>query len=181
MRSLLSISLVVTGILAHANSVFPEKVQVSGKSLVLNGVGMREATVFKVDVYEGGLYLEKPTRDAAEALAQPVKRIEMRFKRPVERDKLAEGWKEGWQRNCESDCEALFEGIQQMSAKMVDMREGDTLALNFLPDGVEIQVKGGQSSRIGNADFARFLPKLWLGNPPNSGLKDGMLGMSKAK
>lgn len=158
---------------------FPAQILVAGKPLVLNGVGMREATVFKVDVYEGGLYLEKATSDAEAAIAQPRKRIEMRFKREVDRKKLAEGWKEGWQRNCENDCGTYLDGITAMGAKMEDMKEGETITITFLPEAVEIQVKGGAATKIGDAAFAKFLPRLWLGNPPNPELKQGMLGLEK--
>jgi len=43
---------------------FSEQLQSEAGPLVLNGLGMRQATVFKVDVYVGALYLTKPTTDA---------------------------------------------------------------------------------------------------------------------
>jgi len=36
---------------------------VDGTKLVLNGMGLREATVLRVKAYVGGLYLEKPSSD----------------------------------------------------------------------------------------------------------------------
>src|SRR6476661_8428868 len=43
---------------------FSEQLQSEAGPLVLNGLGMRQATVFKVDVYVGALYLTKPSTDA---------------------------------------------------------------------------------------------------------------------
>ena len=39
----------------------PDQVSVSGRNLVLNGVGVREAAVFMVNVYVAGLY-PRPSR-----------------------------------------------------------------------------------------------------------------------
>ncbi len=36
-----------------------DQVTVDGRTLSLNGLGLREATAFKVDVYVAGLYLEQ--------------------------------------------------------------------------------------------------------------------------
>ena len=42
----------------------PDQLQVSGKTLQLNGLGLREATIFKVRVYVAGLYLEQKSTDS---------------------------------------------------------------------------------------------------------------------
>ena len=47
-----------------AGVVMPEQVTVDGKTLVLNGLGLREATFLRVDVYVAGLYLEEKSQDA---------------------------------------------------------------------------------------------------------------------
>ena len=41
----------------------PDQVQVEGKTLVLNGMGIRKATIFHVKVYIAGLYMEKKSAD----------------------------------------------------------------------------------------------------------------------
>ena len=43
---------------------FPEQVQVEGSTLTLNGLGLRQATVLKVNVYVAALYVVKPSTDA---------------------------------------------------------------------------------------------------------------------
>ena len=44
----------------------PDQVTVVGKSLKLNGAGLRQATILKVNVYAAGLYLEKPSGDGGD-------------------------------------------------------------------------------------------------------------------
>jgi hypothetical protein len=36
-------------------------ITVAGKTLTLNGMGLREATILNIDVYVAGLYVEHPS------------------------------------------------------------------------------------------------------------------------
>jgi hypothetical protein len=73
----------------------PDQVTVSGRNLVLNGLGVREATVLMVNVYVAGLYLEAKSSDPAAILdpGQP-KQIVMKFVRSVGKEKLTEAFTE---------------------------------------------------------------------------------------
>src|SRR2546423_2856252 len=57
-------SLVWSGTSAPAAEIsgvkLPDQVSVNGKSLKLNGAGLRQATILKINVYAAGLYLGKP-------------------------------------------------------------------------------------------------------------------------
>jgi hypothetical protein len=48
---------------------FPEQAQVEGSTLTLNGLGLRQATVLKINVYVAALYVVKPSTDADAILA----------------------------------------------------------------------------------------------------------------
>ena len=48
----------------------PDTVTAEGKTLKLNGPGLRTKCIFKV--YVGALYLEKPTYDAAQSSSSPT-------------------------------------------------------------------------------------------------------------
>ena len=50
-----------------AGATMPDTLTVAGKTLKLNGMGLRKKAIFKV--YVGGLYLEAPSKDAAAILA----------------------------------------------------------------------------------------------------------------
>jgi hypothetical protein len=43
---------------------FPDQAQAEGSNLTLNGLGMRQATAFKVNVYVAALYVTKPSSDS---------------------------------------------------------------------------------------------------------------------
>ena len=43
---------------------FPDQAQVEGTNLTLNGLGLRQATAFKVNVYVAALYVAKTSSDA---------------------------------------------------------------------------------------------------------------------
>ena len=42
---------------------FPDQAQVDGSTLTLNGLGLRQATMFKVNVYVAALYVAKTSND----------------------------------------------------------------------------------------------------------------------
>ena len=52
---------------------FPDQAQVEGSSLTLNGLGLRQATFLKVNVYVAALYVAKTSSDpAAKQFVQPL-------------------------------------------------------------------------------------------------------------
>jgi hypothetical protein len=158
---------------------FPDQVTVEGKSLVLNGLGLREATLLKVDVYVAGLYLEAKSTDPQAILGSELpRRIVMRFVRDVKRQDLVKAWTEGFEKNAGKEMPALKERLATLNAAMPDVANGDTLAFTYLPGvGVRVEVRGETKATIAGPDFARVLFGIWLGpNPPNPGLKDGLLG-----
>ncbi len=156
----------------------PDTMSVAGKSLTLNGLGMRLATFLKVKVYVGGLYLETPSKNAEEILASPqLKHVEMKFLRDVAASKMSGAWNESLEKNCKTGCDALKPLVEKLNATMADMKEGDTMSFSILPDGVEATVKGQKKDKIVSAELSKLLLTTWLGpNPPNDEIKDGMLG-----
>jgi hypothetical protein len=158
----------------------PDRVTVAGKRLVLNGMGVREATVFNVNVYVAGLYLERPSSDPAEILASPqVMRIHMRFVRDVSRGDIVDAWNEGFAKNVGDSAEpALRERLARLSSWMTSVDDGDTFTFTWIPGkGTEVVVNGATKGVIPGDDFGKALFAIWLGpHPPNKGLKKGLLG-----
>jgi hypothetical protein len=99
---LLAVAIVVS-FSAHAATLagvtMPDTAPVAGKTLRLNGLGLRTKVFFKI--YVGGLYLENPTRDAAKAIsADETKRVVMHFLyKKVTAKQLSEAWEEGFHDN----------------------------------------------------------------------------------
>jgi len=159
----------------------PDQVTVAGKSLKLNGAGLRQATILKVNVYAAGLYLEKPSGDGETiANSDQAKSIEMVFMRDVSAKQMAEAFGEGFDKNCVAGCTELKPDLGKLQGLMKDMKKGETMAIHFSPSGVEVMIRGQKVGSVGDKAFSHQLIRCWIGkNPPNSGLKEGLLGGKK--
>jgi len=175
---ILSAGLVGAAELAGVN--MPDQINVGDKQLVLNGLGLREASMLKVDVYVAGLYLETASGDPQEILdSEQVKRILMQFVyKKVEQKKLAKGWMEGLEANTGDRFKRHKASLDQLNGWMEDVVAGDTLTFTAVPGaGLEVKVKGQIKGVIEDEEFARDFWGIWLGpKPPNAGLKTGLLG-----
>jgi hypothetical protein len=156
----------------------PDQVTVGGKSLKLNGAGLRQATILKINAYAAGLYLENPGHDGdAIANSDQLKSIQMVFMRDVSAKQMADAFGEGFDKNCVAGCAELKPHIPKLQGLLKDMKKGETMAVNFLADGVEVTIRGQKAGKVGDKAFSHQLIRCWIGkNPPNSELKDGLLG-----
>jgi len=160
----------------------PDEISVDGKTLELNGLGMRKATrlFLKFDVYVAGLYVLQPSHDPQAILdSGNPSRIQMQFVRKVKRDDIAEAWSEGFEKNA-ADLSSFEERIERLNSWMEDMAKTDTMTFTWIPGrGVSVTVKGKDKGTIEGDDFGKVLWSIWLGpEPPNPELKRGMLGES---
>lgn len=158
---------------------FPEQVQAGGGTLKLNGLGLRQATMFKVDVYVAALYVAQPSADANAILeSDSPKELTLQFVRDVGRADLSKGWDEGFENNAKSQIPALKQRIETFKGMMTDMKTGEQLRFLHKPGaGTQVAVKGAVKDTIPGDDFARALFSIWLGpKPPNEDLKAGLLG-----
>lgn len=181
-----SILIVVASLLATAPAgaaecvgiAFPDQLELDGKALTLNGLGLREATLLKVDVYVAGLYLERKSSDPATILGtEQSLRFAMQFVRDVERDDIVEAFEDGYESAAEN-LDALRDRIATLNGWMPSIAEGDRMAFTYRPGkGLEIQVGETIKGTIPGADFARATLAIWLGDePPNPEIKTGLLG-----
>jgi len=157
---------------------FPDQVQVAGSALALNGLGLRQATAFKVNVYVGALYVAKTSTDANAILASNTpKELVLHFVRSVGADDIAKGWSEGFEKNAKAELPALKDRIAMLNGWMADMKSGETLTFVYAPGtGVQVDVKGAAKGTIKGDDFGKAFFSIWLGDPPNPELKSGLLG-----
>jgi hypothetical protein len=158
---------------------FPEALRSEGVTLKLNGLGLREATMFKVDVYVAALYVTQTSRDAGAILnSNAPKELILHFVRDVERADVNKGWQEGFEKNAEGALAALKERMEAFKALMPDMKTGQRLRLVHKPGtGVQVDIDNAVKGTIKGDDFAKALFSIWLGShPPNPGLTAGLLG-----
>ncbi len=155
----------------------PDQAIVGGETLVLNGLGMRTATILKVKVYVIGLYLETKTSDAkAITGSNQAKRIKMHFLHDVSAKKLRDGWSEAFENNYE-DVAGIQDEISKFNASMRDVKPGDTVVLDFIADTVEVFINGTKIDVMKGNAFQQAALSIWLGpKPPSKELKAGILG-----
>ncbi len=157
-----------------------ETATLDGKDLVLNGVGMRKATILGVAVYAMGLYLEESSQDADAIIdSRGTKRIVMQFVRNVGADKLQNGWQEGFENNY-PNVAGIRQEIAAFKASMIDIKKGQRIVLDFVGDRVDVSYDDDLKTSIEGESFQRALLAIWLGpKPPNKSLKRGVLGIKR--
>jgi hypothetical protein len=158
---------------------FPDQAQVDGTNLTLNGLGLRQATAFKVNVYVAALYVAKTSSDPTALLgANTPAELILQFVRNVGADDLRKGWSEGFEKNSSAQLPALKERIATLNGWMTDVKTGDKLTFIRKPGvGLDVNVNGAAKGTIKGDDFAKAFLAIWLGaDPPNPEIKAGMLG-----
>lgn len=168
---------------AHAkeclNVSFPDQASVDGHTLALNGLGLRQATALKVNVYVAALYVTQASTDANAILGAPTaKQLILHFVRSVGRSDLTKAWDEGFAANASGQLPALKERLEKLKGMMTDMKSGERLSFTFKPGaGVLVDVGGAPKGTVEGDDFAKALLSIWLGaHPPNASMKAGLLG-----
>jgi hypothetical protein len=152
-----------------------DTVTVEGKTLKLQGVGLRSKFVFKV--YAAGLYLENPAADSAAILASDdIRRVHLYMLRNVSKEQISEAISEGFAKNSKAQMPALKERLNKFIAALPDLKAKDELIFTALP-GKGLTISGKASTVIDGKDFADALFAVWLGKEPvDETLKKQMLG-----
>ncbi|HEY6482214.1 MAG TPA: chalcone isomerase family protein [Steroidobacteraceae bacterium] len=160
---------------------FADSAEIAGTRLVLNGLGVRQATIFRVNVYVAALYVVSPASDARRILdSDAASRLTMQFLRNVDAAELRQRFSEGFEKSSPQSAPALQGRIATFNSWMTDIRSGQRMTFTHVPArGVEVDIAGTLRGTIPGADFARALLRIWLGDtPPNPQLKSGLLGGS---
>jgi hypothetical protein len=158
---------------------FPDSAQVDGATLTLNGLGLRQATMFKVNVYVAALYVAKTSNDSGAILGSNApSELILQFVRDVGAADISKGWEEGFAKNAKAELPALKDRIAMLEGWMVDVKSGQRMTFVFTPGaGVQVNVNGVAKGTIKGDDFAKAFLSIWLGaDPPNPEIKTGLLG-----
>jgi hypothetical protein len=161
------------------NVSFPDQIAVDGKTLTLNGLGLRQATALKINVYVAALYVGQASTDANAILgASTPKQLILHFVRGVSRSDLTKAWDEGFEANAKEQLPVLKARVEKFKGMMADMKSGERMSFTFKPgSGVLVDVGGAAKGTVEGDDFAKALLSIWLGaHPPNANLKAGLLG-----
>jgi hypothetical protein len=154
-----------------------DEATVDGKSLKLNGMGLRQKFIFKV--YVAGLYLETKSNNPGEILGRDeVRRVEMHMLRDLDKATIVEAFQKGVEKNNPGKVAALKERLDQFAAAIPDLKEGQSISIVYVPQkGTRVEGKNVGQFNAPGKDFADALFSVWLGGSPvDEGLKAGMLG-----
>jgi hypothetical protein len=175
----------LSGSIAAADAVrvagveLPEQKQVDNHRLYLNGAGVHQASIFHVDVYVAGLYVEKRSSSPAELLeSRQTVQLALRFKRDVTRRDLIRAAEKGMRKQVGDRAASFRSQIDQLERDLRDLRKGDTLSMTYAKGvGVRIGINGEQRCAIAGDEFGRTLFSNWLGpRPVSRKLKVRLLG-----
>jgi hypothetical protein len=151
-------------------------------TLTVTGIGLREKTFMKVNVYVIVSYLIEGTKlEGDQGLAllnvDAPKMIKMDLVRGFSRDKLCNAFKDVIDENYE-DQSAFAKDMDDFLAYFTaDAQEGDKLIFTYLPGkGLKTVVNGKEMGVITNFEFVKALWTVWFGEDPASdGLKEDLL------
>lgn len=154
-----------------------DTVTVEGKTLKLNGLGLRTKAIFKV--YVLALYLETPSKNPQAIIqSDQIKRVQMVLLRSVDKAKIVDAIREGFSRNNQAQLPALKSRLDTLANVIPDLKEGNQLVFTYVPGkGTLVQAPGGKTATLEGKDFADALFSTWLGKiPADEDLRDELLG-----
>jgi len=178
MSRLSAVALVLAASLALAGEKegvkMPDTVTVEGKTLQLNGMGLRSKFIFKV--YVAGLYLQTKGGSAQDIIARDeIRRVDMFMLRDLGKNSITEAIEAGVEKNSKADLPKLKDRLAKLNALIGPMKNGQTFRILYVPGkGTSIS---GNDTVIPGKDFADAIFNVWLGKSPvDDDLKKGMLG-----
>lgn len=163
------------------NPKFKDAVQIGAERLILNGSGLRTATMFKVKVYEAALYLKAKSTDGPTVLKAPYpKQLQMEFLRDFEGKDMQTAWDHSFAESCELACESQSGELEKLKNLMVTVKSGDRMTYTFFENKVEVAFNGEKKGEIVSKTFPQNLLATWIGKaPPTEALRRGLLGQSE--
>jgi hypothetical protein len=147
----------------------PDKVEADGRTLQLNGYGLRTYSLLGIHIYIAALYLQHPSSDAEEIMrSADTKLLLVKFERNVSADDSRKAWREGLENNCRAPCQLDPGELARFLAEIPAMHAGDNYSLLFTPQGATVSVSGQQIGTISQPAFAEAMLATFLGPRPAS-------------
>lgn len=160
-----------------AGVTLPDTAQVGGKTLMLNGLGIR--TKYMVKVYVAGLYLEQKSSDPNAIIqADASKQIVMKFLHGASKSQMTDAFDESFAENAPDARKTMKPDIDRLLAALEPVKTGDQMVFTYVPGtGTTLAINGQEKLKITDPAFGPVLFSVWFGpKPPNADLKKGMLG-----
>lgn len=160
---------------------FDDTVQVGGRTLQLNGLGLR--AVFIVKAYVAGLYVPERSREPAQLLAQTgSRRLTMKMLASLTPSQMTKALVDGLEKNhTETQMLAMKPRVEQLAATMQavgNVRKNDVVDIDLVDGTLRIALNGQpRGQEIAGEDFFAAILRIFLGDrPTDRELKIGLLG-----
>jgi hypothetical protein len=160
---------------------FADTVKVSGQTLQLNGLGVRNRQLEKF--YAAGLYLQDKAGSAEEVLgADGPRRVELVMMRDVSSQDFGEAFITGLNNNMDKPerqkIVAQIIRFGEMFSEVPGLKKGDRIDVDWLPGtGTQCYVNGKKVGQVSpDLVFYNAILKIWLGDKPtDAALKPRLL------
>ena len=166
--------------MTKAGVTMPDTMQVGGRTLQLNGIGLRTFTVFHVRGYAGALYLVNRTTDPETALSEPgPKALIMQFARSASKQQVHDLYMQSSNQYCAKHActDADRASFLQLLGTVQAVRPGDRTGFIVSDAGVEVLFNDTRQAMIADPAFGRTVLDSDLGTTtPSAQLRDGLLG-----
>lgn len=158
----------------------PDQLQYGGKTMILNGAGVRKK--FFMKLYVSGLYLTAKNKDG-DAVMKADEPMSIRLaitSSLISPEKMKSTTLEGFQRAMKGDISPLKKEINQLlNSFNKGVGPGDVYELTNVPgSGVHVVRNGKLVETIRSQPFKQTLFGIWLSKAPvHAGLRAQMLGL----
>jgi hypothetical protein len=155
----------------------PDTFQVGGKTLQLNGYGVRTYSILGIHIYAASLYLEHLSTDPNEIIQSPeTKLLSVRFEHSVSADQARNAWHTALETNCIARCHLDPEDVERFLSQVPGMRPGEYFYLEFSQNRATVSANGEQIGVISRRQFANAVLATFLGpHPASPMLRQGLL------
>ena len=161
-----------------AGVTVPDKVDVDGTSLPLNGAGLR--TKLFIKVYVGALYTARKEPAADKVLAADAPwRMAFHFLYSVSKSQMCDAWKEGLDDNSPSAPAQVKKDFTQLCEWTEDIPKGNVMSVTYVPGkGSTLEVNGKVKGTLAGKPTADAVLSTWIGPKPGpgQGFKKAVLG-----
>jgi hypothetical protein len=183
-KTALSLAVVVFALLSTfqlsaaslAGVTMPDTAQVGGKTLVLNGLGLR--TKYMVKVYVAGMYLEQKSSDANAIIkADAPKQMVLQFLHGASKSQMTDAFNESFNDNTPDAMKTMKPDIDKLLAAIDPVKVGDKMIFTYVPGtGTTYALNGQDRVTIAGPAFGQVMFSVWLGpKPPTADCKTGLL------